>query len=174
MDRRGDLALAIGFMVLGITVVVLTTRISEILSIDPVGSRGFGYLLGVAMILGGGSLAIRRGLRWNDFGGENEIPSEGAGDDADVPASPVRPILVVAWTGAYIFSFEILGFVLATPIYLGVLLTMLQSKRPLLSRVLLPIVFTGIVYWVFAQLLRVTMPVGPLRPLFVEWGLVAF
>jgi hypothetical protein len=172
VDKRADLTIAIATSMLGVVILVLTRRVSTRLVIDPVGSRAFGYFISGALIVGGITLAIRRIRTWRED--PDTLPSEGAGDEPGVPASAVRPVVIVALTFIYIWSLDALGFILATPIYLGVMLWILQSKRPVISRVIGPMVFTVIVYATFAQGLSVRIPVGPLRSLFVEWGLVSF
>ena len=172
MDRRVDLALGFITVALGIVILYLTTQISTVLVIDPIGSRGFGYFIGASFVIGGAAVALHRMRHWHDHGNRTVIPSEGAGDEPDVPVSTARPMIVIAATLIYTALLEPLGFLLATPLYLGFLLHIMQSRRPLLSRVVLPIVFTIVVYFVFAQGLSVRIPVGPFRSLFIDWGLV--
>lgn len=173
MDRRTDLALGIVTMLLGAVIVVLTGRVSTKLAIDPIGPRAFGYFIAASLIAGGATVVVSRVRRWSEGDG-NAVPSEGAEDEPDHPVSSVRPLLIVAAVAAYLVLLEPIGYLLATPLFLGSLLHLLRTRSVVGGRVVLPIVFTVVTYLVFAAGLNVNLPVGPFRDLFVDLGLLNY
>lgn len=173
MDRRVDLALAALFVALGSAILMLTTRIRTTVVIDPIGPRGFGYFLGGALVVGGTAVALSRLRRWNDGARGDLVPSDGATDEDGTPSSALRPLLVVASAGAYILLLGRLGFLLATPLFLGSLLWLMRT-RSVRGRIVLPVVFTVVVFAVFALGLNVNLPAGPLRPLFLRYGILSY
>jgi hypothetical protein len=173
MDRRADLGIALAFVVLGTVVIALTTRIGTTLVVDPIGPRGFGYVLGAALVLGGSAAGFSRVRRWDEAGGGNVVPSEGASDEEGTPSSAGRPLLVLLSAGLYIALLEVLGFLLATPLFLGALLRLMRT-RGRRARVVIPIVFTVVVFVVFTLGLNVGLPAGPFRSIFVEFGILSY
>jgi len=173
VDRRVDLGLGVVVVALGLAVLFLTTRIRTTVIIDPVGPRGFGYVLGAALVVGGTLVALARVRRWNESGGSNIVPSDGAADEDGTPSSALRPILVVASAGVYVMLLQPLGFLLTTPVFLGGLLQLMQT-RSVRGRIIIPLAFTAIVFVVFSQGLNVNLPVGPFRPIFVRYGLLSY
>lgn len=160
-------------MALGVVILVLTRRIGTTLVIDPVGPRGFGYVISGALIVGGLAVMMSRLRRWGEGGGHNHVPSDGAADEADITVSPNRPILVVLAAAGYIALLQPLGFLIVTPLFLGALLYMMRTRN-VRGRVVIPIVFTIVVFVVFSQGLNVNLPVGPFRPIFVRYGLLSY
>jgi hypothetical protein len=173
VDRRVDLAIAGVTIALGALILVLTRRIGTTLIIDPIGPRGFGYLISGALMLGGLAAVISRLRRWDENEGNNNVPSDGAADEDDVPVSANRPILVVLAAAAYIALLQPLGFLIVTPLFLGALLYMMRTRN-VRGRIVIPIVFTIVVFVVFSQGLNVNLPVGPFRPLFIRYGLLTY
>lgn len=173
MDRRVDLVIAGFTMALGVIIFGLTSRIGTALVIDPIGPRGFGYVIAGALMFGGLAVGISRLRRWGEGGGRNEVPTDGAADEADIGVSPNRPILVVLAAACYIVLLQPLGFLIVTPFFLGVLLHMMRTRN-VRGRIVIPIVFTIVVFVIFSQGLNVNLPVGPFRPFFVRYGLLSY
>ena len=63
------------------------------------------------------------------------------------------------WTAIYIVTFEPLGFVLSTAIYLLVLTAYFNRNRWLMN-VLTSVLFAVISYFMFTKLLGVNLPLG--------------
>ena len=173
MDRRVDLVLAGCTMALGAIIFGLTRRIGTALIIDPIGPRGFGYVIAGALIVGGLAVAISRVRRWDEAGGRNEVPTDGAADEADSEVSTNRPALVVLAAACYIALLQPLGFLIVTPFFLGVLLYMMRTRN-VRGRIVIPIAFTIVVFLVFSLGLDVNLPVGPFRPIFIRYGLLSY
>lgn len=173
MDRRVDLGLAAAFVALGAIIIALTTTIGTTVVVDPVGPRGFGYFLGAALVFGGTAAALSRLRRWNEGARGDIVPSDGAEDEDDAPVSAARPVLVVLSAGVYIALLDVLGFLLATPLFLGALLRLMQT-RSARGRIVIPLAFTIVVFIVFVLGLNVGLPAGPFRALFVRFGILSY
>lgn len=120
---------------------------------DPLGPKAFPRLLVIALVITAGVFLLEmiRGRR---------------GPGADVPKTDVTDrisYLVVGgmtlWTFLYFRFFEPLGYVVATSIYLLVLVCYFH-KGPWLTRILVPPLFAVGSYLVFTKLLGVNLARG--------------
>jgi len=68
-------------------------------------------------------------------------------------------ILVIIISFTYLYLLDIIGFLLLTPIYLFLLLTIIEAKT-FAYRILISILTTGIVMYVFQNFLNVPFPSG--------------
>jgi hypothetical protein len=170
MDRRIDVALALGVTALGIFIIVFAQSIGRSPVPDPIGPRGIPTGLGTAFVLGGIALVARRVVRWRREG--TYVEHEGSQDDVGVPPGSARRALTI-WLAAamYVVLLPVVGYLIATPLFVAATLRLLQFKRRPLLRVpaivAYPILYTVISYAVFATLLGIRLPVGPLRDVFL-------
>ena len=75
------------------------------------------------------------------------------------PPSLAGGVAIAVWTAIYIATFEPLGFVLSTAIYLLVLTAYFNRNRWLMN-VLTSVLFAVISYFMFTKLLGVNLPLG--------------
>jgi hypothetical protein len=118
------------------------------------------------LVLGGLALVLRRVLRWRQEG--ESVPAEGTEDDPGVPpGSAVRALAIWSAAVVYVLLLPVVGYLLATPIFLGIVLWLLAIRSRLLVAV--PLGFTLIVFVIFSLFLNVRLPTGildgPLRAL---------
>ena len=115
MDKRMDLLIASIVAVFGVLVIVIAQGIRRIGPVvDPVGPQAVPVIVGVCLILGGGSVAVARIRRWNLVAGPLVEP-EGEPDEAGVPASALQAGAIMALSFGWILALPILGYVIVTP-----------------------------------------------------------
>ena len=119
---------------------------------DPLGPKAFPVLLGVGMLLASVVLVLeaRRG----------HTPEAVARPPGQRGGRLVAGA-VVAWTALYFWSFEWLGYVAATTLYLFPLMFAF-NRRAWLSNGLTAILFSSVSYLLFTRLLDVRLPSGVL------------
>ena len=171
MDRRIDVVLALGVAALGVFILVEAQSIGRSPIPDPIGPRGVPTGLGIAFLLSGVALAARRLLQWGSTG--TIVEPEGSEDDLGVPAGSSRRAMAI-WGASvsYVVALPFVGFIVATPILVGVILRLLQFDRPaLFGRVpalfTYPVLFTAVAFAIFSVILGVRLPLGFVRDLFL-------
>lgn len=170
MDRRADLALALVIAVIGVGILLVAGDIRPTGPVvDPIGPRAFPYAIGAILLVAGAILSVT-GARALIHEGPIAENSDGEPDEPGVPASASRAWCVMALTVAYVLLLSRLGYPLATPVYVaGALLLMGMRSGPVIAAV--AIGYTAATYVVFAMLMRVTLPLGPLETWFRAAGL---
>lgn len=129
--------------------------------------RTFPLLVGVALLLAGIGLVLQAGLSRPVLG---EVEADSAGTDRGdtEPAPNARGMLIfLLASGVYLVLLEPLGFVIATSLYMVVSVFIIWGRRPTAWRGLVgPVVFAiltaGLTYYVFAVVLNLNLPSGPL------------
>jgi hypothetical protein len=169
MDRRADLAIALIVIAFGAFVLYTAQHIRPTGPVvDPIGPRGFPYMIGFFFLLGGAAIAYSRLRSWRRESG-TVIPNEGEPDEPDVPASAAQAWTIMGASVLYAFAFTTAGYLIATPLYVAIGLRAMRLKS--WPKVLLTaFVYTLATYVVFAIYMRVNLPVGPLTDLFRSIG----
>jgi putative tricarboxylic transport membrane protein len=129
-----------------------TTLIPTLEIGDPLGPKAFPRLIGVAMLIAAGMLALEM---WKERG------QDAAREAGEAPFDPrVLKVLapVVIWTGVYYATFQALGYIVATIVFLLPLMAWFNRDR-WLANVLSAIGFSGMTYWLFVAL-DVRLPQG--------------
>ncbi len=168
MDRRIDMAVALGFVLAGLLVIWQATLIKQGVMRDPVGPRAAFYLCGGIMALGGLWIVLRNWLAMR-AGAGLLANNEGTEDTPGHPARFVRAAALAALCLAYALLFNPLGYLIATPLFLLSAL-FLMGQRHWGWNLAVAALFTLIAYLVFAKVLGVRMPHGPLTDLFRQLG----
>ena len=137
-----------------ITVVYLyaSTQIPVLEIGDPLGPKAFPQLLGIIMLIACGFLAaeIWRGRR-------NE--GEAAAEEPQFEARIVAVLLAVTlWTGCYYLSFETLGYILGTTLYLLPMMSWFNRGK-WITNIASALLFVGLTYFMFVKL-EVRLPQG--------------
>ena len=159
MDRRKDIAVALGVVVLGTVMLVAAINLPQGSIRDPLGPSTMPGIVGGLMILGGLALALRRVVAWRTT--DTYVPDEGSEDVEGYPASPRRAFLVWGICLAYAVLLPAAGFLILTPLLIAGLLWTLQFRR-VLPVVLVSVIGTAAIYGLFDILLLVRLPHGPL------------
>jgi len=167
MDRRLDLIVALAFAAFGAFVCLQASTIDTGVMRDGVGPRAFFYGTGALIAAGGLWIAARRLRLWTVSGPEAD--DDYSDDEAGYPASAGRAFAIIGLSLAYAVLFNPLGYLFATPLYVGGVLFAF-GKRSLLHLLVTPLLYTASSYLIFAQFLNVRLPVGPLTGLFRDLG----
>lgn len=170
MDKRVDLALALGVTALGAATIWIATGFRIGNYPDPLTARGLPYILGGFMVAGGAVLAARRLAGWRQLPG-NLVVSEGAEDEPGHPARFWRAAAVMACGFLWAALLHPAGYLIVTPLALaGMLLAM--DVRSWARLIAFPAGFTLLTWIIFSQALNVALPLGPLAPLARKLGLM--
>ena len=169
MDKRIDLAVDAAIVLLGVFILVKTRDILPGTVADPITSRGMPNIGGILLIFFGIILTATRLLTWSALP-SNLVPAEGKEDEEGHPASWIRAwaVILAAWLSVWLL--KPLGFLLATPPFLLVFL-LIMGVRSWGRLISYPIIYTLLTWYVFSQLLKVILPLGPLTRLGRSLGL---
>ncbi len=116
----------------------------------------------VPLLLGCGALvlalvAIFSAEPTKDEGGAG-VEDEGQGPPTGAPKVP-RPLLIMIVLGLMIFAFERAGFILSLLGGSFILLRFVE-KRPLVLSIVISLVLSGGLYYLFSKILYVNLPAG--------------
>ena len=171
MDRRVDFALSGVVVALGIFILMASSLAKERAAVfDAIGPFGFARVIGVTFVVFG-SILIFRQVRAAQAGLSPEAVARGSEDEEGHPASARRALAMVVVTFAYPILMAPLGYVITT---IGFVIggMAILSERSWKWVVPLAIIYALATFYVFAALLRVPLPLGPLNDLFVSFGIV--
>jgi hypothetical protein len=160
MDKRVDLAVAVGFLAFGVWLLAESFRIPQGSVPDSIGSGGVARVLAVGIIVLTGVLIVRRVASWRRTVG-NAVPPEGSEDDAEHQSSTRRAGLMFAFLVAYALAVKYLGYPIATPVFVVVALVLMQV-RSLVKLVAIPVTYTVTTYALFVGVFGVLLPLGVL------------
>lgn len=124
------------------------------------GPRVFPIVIGVMLALASLALLLK-GLREapsDEDGGPAEPVEE---EDDTLVQSPTRLGVIIALLFGYILLFVPLGYIISTVLFV-LAITMYLDSRHWIRNLVYAIVFPLAVYFVFTELLQVTLPAGPL------------
>jgi len=120
---------------------------------DPLGPKAFPRLLGIVLVITGGMLLMEM---WRARGTKDD----GAAGGPPVDRRVVMVIgAVVAWTALYLSVFELLGYVIATSIYLLALMAYFHPGR-WVTNILSSVLFCVGSYVMFNYVLGVNLTKG--------------
>ena len=171
MDRRVDFGLSLA--VIGLGIFVLATSLlarQPTVVFDPVGPYGFARVIAVVFIVLGTVLLVRQ-VRALRLGLPPEAVARGNEDEAGYPASARRAGAMMAATFAYPILMEPLGYILTSTAYVMAGL-FIFSERNLRWGIPLALIYAFGTFWIFAMLLRVPLPGGPVEQLLVAVGVL--
>ena len=144
-------SLAVAVMVIAAVYVFAATRLGAPREGDPVGPAAFPTLVGIALFA---SAAIVLYEDWTKAAvrvARARDPQAG------------RALMVLAgitlWTALYYWAFGRIGYLVATPPYLFVLLMFFDSKK-LIANAAIAIIFTLVAYILFSHVLAANLPRG--------------
>jgi putative tricarboxylic transport membrane protein len=172
--RRTELALSVVLVVLGVGTVLLAYYTIEELSVlrDRIGARGFAYVVGALVAIGGAVLLLMQTgrLRMAAAAPADVGKAELGGDEPGHPASGLRVFALVAALLASALLMRPAGYILASIFFVSVG-TAVMGGRGAARLVVVPVVYALVTYILFDTLLGVRIPDGILRPLIVAVGL---
>jgi putative tricarboxylic transport membrane protein len=174
MYRRVEIGLSLFTLLLSIGVLVGAGFIARLQPPfeDPVGARGFAYVVGTftagcaVILLVSQALAVRRGAVRLDDAEDPDL----TGDDPRYPASSRQAFTMVAATFVYAVALPFLGYLLATIAFVAAGMFIMGS-RGLGSLLAFPSASAVVSYVLFDTVLGVRLPPGVLGPLLRLVGL---
>jgi putative tricarboxylic transport membrane protein len=168
--RRTELALSFFLVALGVATVLGAWYTIPELSVlrDLIGARGFAYVVGALVALGGVVLVAMqvKALRPAVAGPSGD---ELGGDEPAHPASALRAFSVIGALILYAVLLRPAGYIPATVLFVGAG-TFLMGGRGLTRLLVFPLLYAIGTYLLFDTLLGVRIPDGVLRPLIVAIG----
>ena len=168
MDRRYDLAMALATFALGVFVFVAAKAIPMGFYKDAIGPRAFFLGIGVVLMVVGGVVGMQRLRSW--MAQESHmIPPEGETDEEGHPVYALMAASVIGISILYVILLRPLGYLLATPLYITGGMAILKERRWGWIA-LFAVGFTVLFYIAFAQILNMSIPVGPFTTLFRDLG----
>jgi hypothetical protein len=137
---------------------------------DLIGPYGFARVIAIVFMALGTVLLIRQ-IRALRLGLSPEAVARGSEDEEGYPASARRAGAMILATFAYPILMEPLGYILTSIAYIvGGLL--IYGERHLKWGIPLAIIYGFGTFWIFAILLRVPLPGGPIEQVLVALGLL--
>lgn len=149
--KRGDLIGGGIFTALGIFIFILTFQFPSLEGGHP-GPSLFPRILAILFIFFGGIIVLR-GLR----AGKKE-PESAPAEEIPVPRNYFDPIFVLILIGAYMILSNWLGFFITSTLIL--FLMMIKLRVPYLRSLVISILLTLFVNFMFYKILRVPLPTG--------------
>lgn len=167
VDKRADLALAVGVLLLGLTVVYLARGIKHGVLQDPIGPAGFASFLGGLIAVLGLILVVRRLISSRKSVDGRVYADGGEGDERGLPASGIRPFVLLAVGFGWDFMLPRIGFITAT--WLACLVAMFAMRtRSVVKLVVIPICFSFLTWMLFTRVSGLRFPAGPVDLFFAS------
>ena len=139
-------------IIVAVVYLYATTLIPTLEIGDPLGPKAFPRLIGVAMLIAAGMLALEM---WKE---RKQGAAKGAGEAPFEPRVLKVLAAVAVWTGVYYATFQPLGYILATIVFLLPLMAWFNRDR-WLANILSTVAFSAMTYWLFVAL-DVRLPQG--------------
>jgi putative tricarboxylic transport membrane protein len=168
--RRGiDVIIALITVAIGVGIVIVARGIRRSGPVmDPIGPRALPIIIGSLLVVGGTVVAIREFISWRRH---PDAPfDDGEPDEAGVPASAPRALALMALSLIYMLTLEQIGYIIGTLVFVVVGLRML-GIRSWLALSAISIVYTVGSYLIFAELVLVNLPLGPMLEPFRAVGI---
>jgi len=148
MDIKFDRFASILFLTVGVLFMIGSKHISSSSYGSVVGPDIFPFVLGILLVL----LSIR--LFYETF-----INKSGKSEKEELQYKPF--VIIFFATLVYILTLESVGYVITTFLFLVVCFQTMERKK-LLSSIFISAGFSGVVYFVFVEVLKGTLPGWPI------------
>lgn len=159
VSRRVDLSISIVIVAVGVWLLVAAQTIRHGSIDDPLREGGVPSGVAILLIVGGAALAVGQLRAWKSSA---EVHAGVPDDPAHGPASALRAGAVFVSLVLYALAMPILGFVIATPLFM-VSAMWLLGVRSLLKLLGPALGFTLVGYLFFGILVGVRLPPGVFR-----------
>lgn len=136
---------------------------------DAIGPMGFPKAIGAFLLIGGLVQSVRTVLFIREYG--KWSPAEGVPDEPEYPSSKWRALVFIAGCFAFVALMHPLGFLISMPLAIVAALWSM-GYGTWVRRVVVAVVFTCVAFAVFAVLLGVPLPAGPIEELLIYTGLI--
>ena len=148
MEIKFDRFASILFLTVGILFIIGSKHISSSSYGSVVGPDIFPFVLGIILVL----LSIR--LFYETF-----INKNGNSKKEELQYKPF--VIIIIATLVYILTLESVGYVITTFLFLVVCFQTMERKK-LISSIIIAAAFSGIVYFLFVDVLKGTLPGWPI------------
>jgi putative tricarboxylic transport membrane protein len=136
---------------------------------DAIGPMGFPKAIGAFLVVGGLVQSVRTAIYIRRYG--KWSPEEGVPDEPEHPSSKWRALIFIAGCFVFLALMQVLGFLIAMPLAIVAGLWSMDYAN-WMRRVLVAVGFTVFAFAMFALVLGVPLPVGPLENLLIDTGLI--
>jgi putative tricarboxylic transport membrane protein len=172
MNKRIDLIGSLALVLLGVFVLIVAYNYPKpTVVFDSIGPMGFPTAIGAFLVIGGLVQSFNTFRYIQKYG--MWAPEEGVEDEPEHPSSKWRAVYFMAGSFAFLALLEPLGYLIMLPIGIVAALWSL-GYRNWLWRVIVAVSFTIVSFLLFAVVLGVPLPEGPLGDLLVDLGIVDF
>ena len=151
----GDVLLGVGVIVGATVYLYADAHLPVLQNGGPMGPQAFPALVGIGLLVSAGLLFVEIRRR---RGAPAVVPAALAADPVERRSRLILAAMTV-WTALYYFSFERLGYLVATFIYMLALLAFFNRDR-WLANTACAAVFTVAAYLLFTGFLQVALPRG--------------
>jgi putative tricarboxylic transport membrane protein len=148
VDIKFDRFASVLFLAVGVLFIIGSKHIASSSYGSVVGPNIFPFVLGIFLVL----LSIR--LFYETFIGQNQ-----QGKKEKLQYKPF--LIIFAATLIYILTLETIGYVITTFLFLLVCFQTMERSKPIKS-VLISACFSGLVYYLFVEVLKGTLPGWPI------------
>ncbi|MEH7117508.1 tripartite tricarboxylate transporter TctB family protein [Neobacillus vireti] len=148
MELKFDRIASIVFLTIGVLFMIGSKHISSSSYGSVVGPDIFPFILGILLVL----LSIR--LFYETF-----VKQSGKGNKEELQYKPF--IIIFIATLLYILTLESVGYVITTFLFLVVCFQTMERKK-LIPSIIIAAAFSGIVYFLFVDVLKGTLPGWPI------------
>jgi putative tricarboxylic transport membrane protein len=159
---RREIAIAFFLAALGSIVIALSGNIESGVYTDPLGPRVFPSALGAGIAVCGVLLGVAALFRWQPEQAAL-LSDTGAVEEVERGTfSRARLLAAVVATAMYVATFEPVGYLLTTPLYVVAIL-LIHGGAAGRTLIVAPVVITSVLYITFRFALRVPVPRGVLE-----------
>jgi hypothetical protein len=170
MNKYIDLVGSLLIAVLGVFVLVVAFNYpTPKVVFDAIGPMGFPKVIGCFLLVGGLVQSARTLVYIRRFG--KWAPEEGVEDEPEHPSSKWRALLFTAGCFVFLALMHPLGFAIAMPLAIVLGLWSMQYGT-WLRRIVVAVGFTVVAFVLFAFVLGVPLPAGPVENLLIEIGVI--
>ncbi|QCJ42486.1 tripartite tricarboxylate transporter TctB family protein [Bacillus sp. S3] len=148
MAIKFDRIASVAFLVVGILFIVGSRNLSSTSYGSVVGPDIFPFILGIMLVL----LSIRLFFE--------SAASTGEGEKKE-PLQYKPFLIIAAATLVYILTLEMIGYVITTFLFLFICFQTMERSKWLTS-LIISAVFSGVVYFIFVEVLKGTLPGWPI------------
>lgn len=136
---------------------------------DAVGPVGFPKVIGAFLVIGGLVQSVRTALYIHRYG--KWSPEEGVPDEPEHPSSRWRALIFIAGCFVFLLLMQPLGFLISMPLAILAGLWLMDYAN-WVRRAVVAIGFTLFAFAMFALVLGVPLPAGPIENMLINAGLI--
>jgi hypothetical protein len=170
MNKYIDLVGSLLIVALGVFVLAVALRYPPPKVVfDAIGPMGFPMAIGAFLVVGGLVQSVRTALYIRRYG--KWAPEEGVQDEPEHPSSRWRALIFIGGCFVFLVLMQPLGFLIAMPLAIVAGLWSMGYAN-WMRRAVVAIGFTLFAFAMFALVLGVPLPDGPIENMLIDAGLI--